>query len=329
MIPSELISLQKMPLTKNGKIDRKFLSTCQSINKNVVGEFTAPASSLEKSIAEIWQGLLGIERISSKDDFFDMGGHSLLAVRVVSAIRKKLKLEVSLQDFFLYPTISSLAAYLQDLECVQKALLPPILPQPRNSDIPLSFAQERLWFIDKLQGSVQYHIPLIFRLKGNPDLEAIESSFREILKRHEILRTVIKEKEGTGFQVIRSADSWQMDKVTEKVFNAEGKSMHEFIEKLVASPYDLSQDWILKVTSIQVSVAEFIIVAVLHHIAFDGWSVAILSKEFTELYRFFCMQKTSSALPALPIQYADYALWQRAYLHGDVLEKNWLIGSKN
>ena len=319
MVPADLIAIPYLPLTSNGKADRRFLS---EMGKLAVRSGSAkeqmPATPMEQDLAVIWQELLKVERVGIYDDFFELGGHSLLVVRVVSAIRKQLQIEVDLQDLFIYPTISSLAKHIATQQ--QKVLLPAIKPKAREGMIPLSFAQERLWFIDRLQGSVQYNMPWVFRLKGKLNPRALEASFREIVRRHEVLRSVIVDHGGVGYQVVKPVDKWKMKQISVLELMGSGTDMQEYITTEMQHRYDLSKEMILRVHLIKVSANEHVLMVMLHHIAFDGWSVAVLVKEFTELYQSFLTQRPAR-LPSMALQYADFAMWQRSYLDGEILDQ--------
>jgi amino acid adenylation domain-containing protein/non-ribosomal peptide synthase protein (TIGR01720 family) len=314
MVPGIFIPLAALPLNANGKIDKNRLPSPDDIIQTT-GDYTAPRTQLEKDLADIWQQLLGVERIGVHDNFFVLGGHSLLAMRVVSAIRNVLHLEVPVRDIFYHPTIKELAAALT--VSTEKELLPPIVSYQRSGSIPLSFAQERLWFIDRLKGSADYQMSWVFRLTGTLNTAALESSFREILRRHEVLRTVIVDEGGAGQQVIMPADAWSMQYADHTELNE--ASTKEYINAFIQQPYDLSTDLILRVCLLSISPDEHILVTVLHHIAFDGWSLPILVEEFVELYR-SAVEQRQPLLKPLPVQYADYSIWQRQYLSGPVLE---------
>lgn len=318
MMPSHFIPLEKLPLNKNGKVDKSFLSRLEIVSKSETDNFIKPSTPIEKSLGIIWQDVLEIERISVHDDFFQLGGHSLLAVRVVSAVRKQFKCEISLQDFFLNPTISSLSVYIGKQNDPVKT--PVITPQTRKSNVPLSFAQERLWFLDKLHGTVHYHIPFVFRLKDKIDLAALSASFKFIVDRHEILRTVIIEKDGIGYQEICTADDWEMICLSEQDLFLKGSSVDTYISEETLRPFDLSRNFLLRVNLIALSDNEYVLFGLVHHIAFDGWSISVMAKELSSLYRAFSNHQPITLQP-LYIQYSDYTLWQRGYLKGEFLQE--------
>ncbi|HJT73986.1 MAG TPA: amino acid adenylation domain-containing protein, partial [Chitinophaga sp.] len=307
MIPAFIVSLDSMPLTLNGKVDRRALPPVELMEGGVT---TAPRNELEASLLGIWRRILKHPGLGVNDNFFEAGGHSLLVVRTITAIREELKADISINRFFAHPSVAALSQHLQDHrnEHLQRY---PLTAGERPSLLPLSFAQERLWFIHRLQGSRQYHMPWIFRLEGRLDVPALEKAFKVILERHEILRTVIRETEGNGYQHILLPDGWRMTFLQ----GVEGEQLNE----LSARPFDLEADWMLNVTLFRISDMEHVLLIRLHHIAFDGWSASLLINELVLSYKAL-VQGQTAVLPLLPVQYADYALWQRSYLREQVLE---------
>jgi amino acid adenylation domain-containing protein len=317
MVPGILIEIDRVPLTVNGKTDKKrLLELMEAVSAERVYE--GPRNAMEATMVAIWEELLEESPVGINSNFFELGGHSLLAVRVVAAIRNQLGLELSVVTLFDYPTIAQISAQLELNGNDQ--LLPAIGRYEKEGPIPLSFSQERLWFIDKLQGSVQYHMPRIFRLTGSLDIPALEASFREIVNRHEIFRTVIKETDGIGYQQINPAGEWKMTYIRQEEILASGGSVDAYIyNELLSRPYDLSTDSMLKTILIRTAEDDHTLVVLLHHIAFDGWSLSVMGRELSELYNCFSRGMASS-LKELPVQYADYSIWQRKYLTGEGLE---------
>jgi amino acid adenylation domain-containing protein len=294
-------------------VDRKSLPDPELTD--MTAEYVAPRNATEQALADIWQDLLGVERVGIYDNFFELGGHSLLAMRVVSAIRKELDIELSIRDLFVYPMIAGLGAYLN--EQGKGNLLPAIVVAKRPEHIPLSFSQERLWFLDRLEGSLQYHLPAVLRLKGELNKEALEQTLQTIINRHEVLRTVILEHEGRGYQHLLPPDSWTLGIIAEPGYKEETEGLSSFIAGLISKPFDLSGDYMLRADLIRLNQDDHILVVNMHHIASDGWSTSILVKEVIALYEGYA---NHTELPSLRIQYADYAIWQRNYLQGEVLE---------
>jgi len=265
----------------------------------------------------IWEELLEIERIGIYDNFFELGGHSLLATRLVSAVRRQLGKELAVRSLFRYSTVSELSAHLQE---VSASVLPPVTVQQRPERVPLSYAQERLWFIDRLEGSVAYHIPAVLRLTGKVDGIALERALREIVNRHEVLRTVIREQEGVAYQEVLEKHQWEMARHDGRRFGEDRFALQGYIDEWISAPFDLSSDHMLRAELIGLKEQEDILVVTLHHIASDGWSLGILVRELTELYS-AAIEGREALLAPLTVQYADYALWQRRYVSGAVLEE--------
>ncbi|MHA4812505.1 amino acid adenylation domain-containing protein, partial [Flavitalea flava] len=267
-------------------------------------------------LVAVWEELLGVERIGIHDNFFELGGHSLLAIRLISAVRKSLMAEVSIGEVFDYPTISSLGKQLMGRS--DKGLLQTFTALPRPDRIPLSFAQERLWFIDQLDGSIQYHVPSVLRMKGNLHEEALFKALREIVNRHEVLRTVIEQEDGRPYQRVLEKGGWKLNYLEKKEFGEDRAALLLYADSLINEPFDLSTDHKLRAHLIRLSEQEYLLVVVLHHIASDGWSNDIMVKELIECYGAFADGREPVLAP-LPVQYADYAIWQRQYLSEDLL----------
>lgn len=316
MIPSVWMPLEEMPMTSNGKIDRKALPEPDG-NEQPQEEYQAPQSEMEKLLVDIWQDILKVENISVQDNFFELGGHSLLAIRVMSTVQDTLNIQTNLEDIFTYPTIAGLAACLQSE--VSETVLPPIVAGERPEKTPLSYSQERLWFVDQLGGSSQFHQPNILRLKRALDKAALEAALRDLVARHEVLRTVIREEEGQAYQQILSAEDWTMTYSKGKHFKDE-HYLRQFLSSEIIRPFDLSEDYMLRAHLIRLEEEDHILLLLLHHISTDGWSNSILVDDLMELYSARLENRTPQ-LDALPIQYADYAAWQRKHLAGKYLEE--------
>src|ERR1700761_391230 len=210
MVPSQLIQMESFPMTANGKIDRKALPNPEGAQ--TTNTYQAPGTKTEERLSHIWEEILEIERVGTTDDFFAIGGHSLLAVRLVSAIRKQFNAELPIAEVFDYPTVGQLAQRIEEKQSNETTNQIPQVKaiDPRPQYIPLSFSQERLWFIDRLEGSVQYNQPSVLKLTGELDTAVLERTIKAIISRHEVLRTVIKEHEGRGYQEVIPADGWRL-----------------------------------------------------------------------------------------------------------------------
>lgn len=310
MVPALLIELVQLPLTANGKVDKKKLPL-QETDTLLIKEYVAPRNQTEQSLALILQRLLKIEQIGIYENFFNLGVDSLMVIRLIVAIREEIAVELSLKSIFVYVTVASLADYIA--QNGNKTLLPVITKQPGSAKVPLSFSQERLWFIHQLEGSIHYHMPAALKLKGKVNRKALQYALQSIVSRHEILRSVIRSEDGIAWQEIIAADGWQLSDITAAA------DLKTAINAFIYRPFDLSSEFMLRAGLVYLQEEEYILVLTMHHIASDGWSVNVLVKEFTELYA-AAVNGSSPQLPDLQIQYADFAIWQRTYVTGDVLQ---------
>ncbi|MEO6719972.1 MAG: condensation domain-containing protein, partial [Ferruginibacter sp.] len=279
----------------------------------------SPSGETEEALFDIWKTLLHHENFGVNNDFFQVGGNSIKGIQLVARINRHFSVQIGLTDIFLQPTIAQIASLVGDR---QKSSLHSsiITVQPRPDRIPLSFSQERLWFIDRLEGSVPYHLPVVLRLKGNVNKDILGRVFQEIVNRHEALRTVIDEIEGQASQKILEKNAWQLEHIDGSVYSDDNKSLQKYIDKLVIAPFDLSKDHMVRCTLISLDQEDHFLVVTMHHIAADAWSMTVIVNEVVQLYASF-IEGGSSNLAPLPLQYADYALWQRNYLQGEILDK--------
>jgi amino acid adenylation domain-containing protein len=321
-IPSAYVSLDIFPLTPNGKIDRKALPVPE-YNLVTDDNFVAPITPTETVLAAIWSQILGIERISINDNFFALGGHSLLVIQVINAITQELSIEISVRQFFQIATLAELAVIIDSSPKNSQPSTIVIIPQRINRDSAvLSFSQQRLWFLEQLEpGRADYHISSSYRFLGDLNIPVLEKSLSTIVARHEILRTNYINEDGNPIQVISAARSLELP-----IFNIENQSLsqqEQDIKKLLSQerqrPFNFSQDLMLRSCLLKISNTEYILLLVVHHIAADGLSMGIFCQELNSLYREFS-QNLPSSLPELPIQYADFAQWQRQYLQDNVLD---------
>ena len=314
MVPSLFMELEEIPLSTSGKVDRKALDRIEIKFKNNK-KFTAASTELESKLVGIWESVLGREKIGVDDDFFDLGGHSLVAIRILTRIRKKFNTKIEMLDFFAEPTILGLA---KKIGASEKLDTISILRQERPEFIPLSFSQEQIWFIDKLQGSIAYHMLDVLPLDGAIDKTHIENSFKAVINRHEILRTVFIEKNEKVFQKILEKDQWTL--LQSDYTGRSEEEIKELIDKEVNTPFDLSVDHMLRARLVVLDGGKNLLVWVMHHIATDGWSMPIFRNEVLEFYHSNLENRTAQ-LADLEIQYADYALWQRSNLTQEVLNQ--------
>ncbi len=314
MMPTRISFLEALPLTPNGKVDRKALPEPSAQQK----PFAAPENKRQELIREVWQEVLKLDSISIDDNFFELGGQSLLATQSMSRLRETLELDLPLRILFENPSIRALdSAIVFYLETKHTQIeLPALLPQERGEKIPLSLMQTRLWFLHQLNPDTSaYHIPMVLRLKGDVDKLKLEASFQSLIARHEILRTRFLADEGKPYQKILSEselhqDSWSLD-----FQKAEQSDLNELIYKIGSGPFNLSEDYLLRVSLIEIGKDRHVLVMVMHHIISDAWSFDILIKEVLSNYA-----GQAESLPALPLQYADYSLWQQSQIDANLLE---------
>ena len=323
MLPSAFVSLEEVPLTPNKKVDRQALPAPDYSGSSVTQQFTEQLGPVRELLANIWARVLGLENIGMHDNFFERGGHSLLATQVVSRIREVFQVELPLRALFEAPTIAELAGKLEALVQQQQGLkAPPLVPVSRDRKLPPSFAQQRLLFLDQLEpGSSFYNIARAVQLCGPLNVAALADALNEIVNRHEALRTVF-DTDGEPFQFIAAPQPIPLPLI---VITADSDDQrHADAEKVAAEeirrPFDLSRGPMLRACLIRLQADNHVLVLTLHHIAADGWSLTVLFRELTVLYEAFA-NENASPLPSLPIQYADFAMWQREYLQGDVLHK--------
>jgi len=291
--------------------------------------YVAPRNDLEQTIATMWQKVLGIEQVGVHDNFFELGGHSLLATQIISRLRDLFKVELPLRNLFENPTVVALAELIEAGRQAAAGLsAPSIEPIPRDGELPLSFGQQRLWFLDRLEpGSPLYNNFAALRLTGTLNVSALEQCLNEIVRRHESLRTTFSEAEGQPIQIIVPELTLSLP-VVDLTHLSEVEQEAKVLELAVQEArqsFDLTHGPLLRVTLLRLAEdgspggGEHVIFVTMHHIISDGWSVGVLIQEVAALYEAFSAGKPSP-LPELPIQYADYAHWQRQWLQGEVLE---------
>ncbi|HEX9935592.1 MAG TPA: condensation domain-containing protein, partial [Longimicrobium sp.] len=321
MVPAAFVVLERLPLTPNGKLDRKALPAPEHAFD--ADRYVAPRTPVEEVLAGIWAEVLRLERVGVEESFFELGGHSLLATRVVSRIREVFGVEVPLRALFEGPTVAGLAGRVEEMRRAGVPLLPPVVPTGRTGALPLSFAQERLWIIDRLEpGSAVYNIPVAWRLGGALDEAALERSLGEIVRRHETLRTTFAEVDGRPVQVIAPFDGFALPVAD---LSALGEADREVEVRRRAGEeagraFDLSAGPLFRASLLRLGAEDHVLLLSMHHIVSDGWSMGRFSRELSALYAAY-REGRESPLPPLPVQYADYAVWQREQLEGEVLDR--------
>ncbi|QSQ19871.1 amino acid adenylation domain-containing protein [Pyxidicoccus parkwayensis] len=323
MVPSAFVKLPALPLTANGKVDRKALPAPEAEGLSA-GVASAPRTAMEETVAGIWAPLLGLERVGVEDNFFTLGGHSLLATRVMSRLREVLGRDVPVRLLFESPTVAALAERLEGTVAREVGLkAPPLVPATRQGALPLSFAQQRLWFLRQLDTEgYAYNLPFVLRLKGRLDVAALSRAVEQVVRRHESLRTTFAEVQGQPVQ--RIVPEVTVPVPVEELDVREGEeveaAMRRRVVEVTQKPFDLEHGPLLRAALLRLTAGEHVLVVVLHHIVADGWSMGVLSRELEALYA-AQVKGEDAALDALPVQYADFAVWQREWLRGDVLEQ--------
>ncbi|HYH79590.1 MAG TPA: amino acid adenylation domain-containing protein, partial [Longimicrobium sp.] len=321
MVPAAFVALDALPLTANGKLDRKALPAPDEAEESA--RYAAPRTPVEQVLAGAWATVLGRERVGIHDGFFELGGHSLLATRVISRVRQLFGVEVPLRALFEAPTVAELAERVEALRRLDLPQLPPVLPVARDRAVPLSFAQERLWFLDRLQpGSALYNVPDALRLSGALDVDALERALGEIVRRHEALRTVFRELDGGPVQVIAPFEGFSLPVEDLSTLDATSRAAiaKRRVDAEAVFPFDLSAGPLFRARLIRLGDEEHLLLLSMHHTVSDGWSSGLLRHELSVLYTAFCDGRPSP-LADLPVQYADYVVWQRGQLRGEVLER--------
>ncbi|EAZ91770.1 non-ribosomal peptide synthetase [Crocosphaera chwakensis] len=319
MMPLVFISLAEFPLTPNGKIDRKALPEPRETFTDKA--FTAPHTPTEKELVSIWQEILGVI-VGINNDFFALGGHSLLATQVISRIRQKLKVEIPLRSLFEFSTIAQLSQVIDNHNITAKPIIKKV---SRQQPLPLSFAQQRLWFLDQLEPENHaYNMSGAIQLQGELNEEALEKSINEIVRRHEVLRTTFNTNNGQPIQVIKSQNYIPLDKENLQLVSRQEKEekIKEIAIQETEKPFNLEKDSLLRTKLLKLEENSHILLFTLHHIIFDIWSTGVIIKELSTLYHAFC-QNQPSPLPELPIQYADFAYWQHQWLQGKTLKQEY------
>ena len=319
MVPAAYVRLESLPLTPNGKLDRKALPAPDGEAYATRG-YEAPQGEIEEKLAAIWAEVLKLDRVGREDNFFSLGGHSLLAVRVVTRLRHALGVEVAIRDLFAHPVLADLAAVLHG---AAHAELPLIAATGRGERLPLSFAQQRLWFLAQMDGvSETYHIPFGLRLKGDLNRTALRQSLDRILARHEALRTTFVFVEEQPVQRIGDGEA-SCFLLIEHDLREHGDAQAE-LARLVSweagAPFDLEAGPLIRGRLIRLAEDEHALLITMHHIVSDGWSMGLLLDELGKLYSAF-LRGQDDPLPPLGIQYADYALWQRQWIEGEILQR--------
>jgi amino acid adenylation domain-containing protein/FkbM family methyltransferase len=323
MVPAVLMVLKSLPRTPGGKVDRQALPDPKMSEGELGRDLASPRTPVEEVLVGIWREVLGTERIGLYDNFFNLGGHSLVATRMITRLREVFRVDIPLRSVFDAPRLVDLARRIEGaFHGSTEIAPPPLVPVPRDQPLALSFAQQRLWYMDQMQpGNALYNIPLALRLKGRLEPGTVGRAFSEIVRRHEILRTTIAVSAGRAAQAIaphRPVDLPVID------LQAVPQQLRDGLIRQLATlqanlPFDLARGPLFRIVLLDLGHDEHVALLTMHHLISDGWSLEVLTREFAVLYQAFLDHKPSP-LQALPIQYADFAHWQRQWLQGEALD---------
>lgn len=334
LLPARYVVLRRIPLNANGKVDRAALTNLSLTTENEDGEDCearpeAELTATQRRMAAIWSELLGRDGIRAEDDFFDLGGHSLLTFRLVFRLREEFEVEVPIRGPFDASTLGALADLVDGLVAAKnRPVLPALAPAERDATVPASFAQERLWFLHQMDpGTAQYNFPVLVRLTGELDVDLLRRAVGEIVRRHEVLRTVITAREGQPFQTVLPAGppALPLTDLTSHPPEQREAQARRLAREQYAEPFDLATGPVLRAGLLRLDTADHVLLLTAHHVTVDGWSAAVLLDELAELYT-AGREHRPPRLPELPVQYADYALWQRRLAeagHFDRLVEHW------
>ncbi|WP_433234976.1 amino acid adenylation domain-containing protein [Actinomadura nitritigenes] len=323
LVPASFVTLDALPLTAHGKVDFASLPAPGTRRPDLGAAYVPPSGPTEVTLAGVWRDVLGVDRVGARDNFFELGGHSLLATQVVTRLHALLDVDLPVSALFEAPTLQGFAAVAE--AAARTEPLPPITRADRTAPLPLSHAQQRLWFLSRLDpDSAEYNVPTAMNLSGNLDVQALEHALSRIVARHEILRTTITvADDGVPAQVIHAPAPLEIP-VTD-LSDSDTEDVHAEARRIVEGdarrPFDLAAEFPLRVRLVELPGQEYVLGLTMHHSAFDELSVGVLTKELTELYA-ASRENRPAALPELRVQYADYAAWQRERWTGETLDRH-------
>src|SRR5262249_11326144 len=321
MVPTAIVLLEQLPLTANGKLDRKALPE-PDFENSMGAEQIGPRTPDEEILCGIFAGVLNQEQVGVKDNFFELGGHSLLATQVISRAKTAFGVELPFIALFEAQTVVGLAERVRSLRGKGQVAASPMVRAAREDDLPLSFAQQRLCFLDQLEpGNVTYNIAFGLRLSGELSRQALRKSVNEMVRRHETLRTSFAVRDGRPVQVIAAEQELKIEEIDlrEAMESERETEAARYAQAEAQTGFDLAQGPLMRVKLLQLEEQEHVLLICMHHIISDGWSLGIMAREIGQLYGAY-VQGEESALPELKVQYADFAVWQREWLQGEALE---------
>jgi len=336
MVPASFVTLEKLPLTANGKVDRRALPPPRSERPSLEESYVAPRTATETILAGIWGEVLRIDRVGADDSFFDLGGNSLLAAQVISRARNNYGVSVPLRSFLEKPVLANLAQYFEAAHRdAAHDQVPPIGAIPHGEEIPLGFSQERVWFLRELDpSSTAYNFQAMLRIHGRLDVAALEQSLAEMVRRHEILRTTFMAKEGSPCQVMHDSMAVALPVVRLEDVPKEAVDgvIAELIGKEMATQFDVGRLPLIRWALFALGEQEHLLLHIEHHFVHDGWSFNVFLGELLEIYKDLSVGRPLSLTPPR-VQFADFAVWQRQYVRSERVQaqlafwKNKLSGS--
>jgi amino acid adenylation domain-containing protein len=322
MVPTQFVTLDAFPLTPNGKTDRRALPAFDVKTPETYEDYAAPRTPIEELLVGIWSEVLDVSLVGIRDNFFDLGGHSLRATQIASRVSDAFQIALPIRLLFESPTIEAMAAFIESERYSSGNKVPPPLKRiDRNQPLPLSFAQQRLWFINQLEPeSTAYNIPIALRITGELDVTALGHAFHDLIKRHETLRTTFVTNNGRPEQLISSPGKFVLPEtdLCDLIPSEREKEAQRLILEEAQRPFDLSRGPLLRTLLLKLNDQDHILLLAMHHIVSDAWSMGVLTRELTTLYEAHATGRPWR-LPELSIQYVDFAHWQRQWLTGEVL----------
>ena len=324
MVPSAFVLLEALPITPNGKLDRRALPAPERISFGGDEDYVAPATPTEEVVANVCSEVLSLDRLGRHENLFEVGCHSLLATKIVSRLRDTCQSELSLLHVFQSPTVAGLAQAVETNRGAEPYLEAPRLRRfARDGHAPLSFSQERLWFLSQMDPtSTSYFVPRALRIKGRLEVKALQDTFSEIIRRHEILRTTFPVIDGTALQLIHLPQPTDMSvlDLSSLAEEAQEEELRQLILEEGRRPFDLERGPLLRLKLVSCSAEHHVLLLTEQHLIHDGWTQGVLIRELLAIYTAFSAGEPSP-LPELDIQYADFTLWQRQWLQGEVMER--------
>ncbi|MFL6200195.1 MAG: amino acid adenylation domain-containing protein [Thermoanaerobaculia bacterium] len=326
MVPSVFSFLEELPRTPSGKVDRRAVSRMEAdeVRADLGIDFAAPRNHVEEMLVGIWADLLGVERVGIHDDFFQLGGHSLLVAKLASRVRQSFHVELPMVEVFKKPTVADLAeAVVRAEKEADVPELPPIRRAPRDRPIPLSFPQERVWFLDQLSagGNIAYNFNVTLWFRGPLDVDALHRTLEEIVRRHEVLRTSFPAVDGRPVQVIMPAGPVALPVIDLRGVPAEERQAvsERLVAEAMQKPFDVTKPPLIRWTLLRLEDEVHELIQIEYHFVHDGWSFAVMLREIKAIYTAFVAGEPSP-LPELPVQYADFAAWQRGWMEGEAMD---------